>query len=236
MAEIGAASNSTLDSLSLSKRAGETGAKNDELGQDAFLQLLVTQLSNQDPLSPSENGDFIAQLAQFSSVEGITNLNTSVSDMAGSLKSSQALQASALVGRSVRLPTESTQLSPQGDIKGDVELPAATQQITIRVYDDSGQLVSNQNITGGTNSDKSSKIIPAGKTEFTWDGTRTDGSKAPAGRYRVEAEALINGTTSRMGTNLNANVDSVTIGQGENISINVAGVGAMPLGSVTEIY
>ncbi len=236
MADIGAVSNPVLDSLSLSKSASDAAVKNDELGQDAFLQLLVTQLSNQDPLSPEENGDFIAQLAQFSSVEGITNLNTSVSDMAGSLKSSQALQASALVGRSVRLPTESTQLSPQGDIKGDVDLPAATQQITVRVYDDSGQLVGNKTINGGTNADKSPKIIPAGNVDFAWDGVMLDGSQAPSGRYRVEAEALMNGTTARISTNLNANVDSVTLGQGDNISINVAGVGPMPLASVTEIY
>lgn len=236
MADIGAISNPVLDSLSLSNSANEAGAKNDELGQDAFLQLLVTQLSNQDPLSPEENGDFIAQLAQFSSVEGITNLNESVSDMAGSLKSSQALQASSLVGRSVRLPTENTQLSPQGDIKGDIDLPAATQQINIRVYDDAGQLVGNKTITGGANGDKSSKVISPGKVDFTWDGAMTDGSQAPPGRYRVEAEALMNGATSRVGTNLNANVDSVTLGQGDNISINVAGVGPMPLDSVTEIY
>ena len=78
------------------------------LGKDAFLQLLVTQLKNQNPLEPQDNGEFVAQLAQFSSLEGITTLNTTVgglaNNLAGSLSSSQALQASSLVGRSVIAP------------------------------------------------------------------------------------------------------------------------------------
>ena len=70
-----------------------------KLGKDAFLQLLVTQLKNQNPLDPQDNSAFVAQLAQFSSLEGITTLNTSVNNISGSFKSSQALQASSLVGR-----------------------------------------------------------------------------------------------------------------------------------------
>src|SRR5471032_795987 len=71
------------------------------LGKDAFLQLLVTQLKNQNPLDPQDNSAFVAQLAQFSSLEGITTLNTTVSSIASNASSSQALQASSLVGRSV---------------------------------------------------------------------------------------------------------------------------------------
>jgi flagellar basal-body rod modification protein FlgD len=70
---------------------------NQSLGKDAFLQLLVTQLKNQNPLDPQDNGAFVAQLAQFSSLEGITTLND-VRIVAGNLHSSQALQASSLVG------------------------------------------------------------------------------------------------------------------------------------------
>ncbi|WP_277395290.1 flagellar hook capping FlgD N-terminal domain-containing protein, partial [Pseudomonas viridiflava] len=74
------------------------------LGKDAFLQLLVTQLKNQNPLDPQDNSAFVAQLAQFSSLEGITTLNDTVSGIAGNYNSSQALQASSLVGRSVIAP------------------------------------------------------------------------------------------------------------------------------------
>lgn len=68
------------------------------LGKDAFLKLLVTQLKNQNPLDPQDNSEFVAQLAQFSSLEGITTLNDSVTAIAGNYKSSQALQASSWSG------------------------------------------------------------------------------------------------------------------------------------------
>lgn len=93
--------NTTTDGLGAATSAA-TGKK--ELGKDAFLQLLVTQLKNQNPLEPQDNGEFVAQLAQFSSLEGITTLNETVSGIAGNYNSSQALQASSLVGRSVIAP------------------------------------------------------------------------------------------------------------------------------------
>ena len=90
--------NTSSDGLASATNSA-TGKK--ALGKDAFLQLLVTQLKNQNPLEPQDNGDFVAQLAQFSSLEGITTLNDTVSGIAGNYNSSQALQASSLVGRSV---------------------------------------------------------------------------------------------------------------------------------------
>ena len=93
----------TKDTDSLAS-AASSATGNKALGKDAFLQLLVTQLKNQNPLEPQGNGEFVAQLAQFSSLEGITTLNDTVSGIAGSFGSSQALQASSLVGRSVIAP------------------------------------------------------------------------------------------------------------------------------------
>ncbi|MBP7824103.1 MAG: flagellar biosynthesis protein FlgD, partial [Pseudomonas sp.] len=72
-----------------------------ELGKNQFLELLVAQLNNQNPLEPQGNGEFIAQLAQFSQVEGIEKLNSSMGSLLSGYQSSQALQASSLVGRKV---------------------------------------------------------------------------------------------------------------------------------------
>ena len=88
---------SVLDQYSLKT---ETKSSKD-LGKNEFLELLVAQLNNQDPLSPQENGEFIAQLAQFSQVEGIEKLNSSMGSLLSGYQSSQALQASSLVGRKV---------------------------------------------------------------------------------------------------------------------------------------
>ena len=78
--------------------ASKAATGSQSLGKDAFLQLLVTQLKNQNPLSPQDNGAFVAQLAQFSSLEGINTLNDSVNNISSNFSSSQALQASSLVG------------------------------------------------------------------------------------------------------------------------------------------
>lgn len=230
MSEIDQIGSSALDAISSRNRSQEL-PKDNELGQDAFLQLLVTQLSNQDPLSPQENGEFIAQLAQFSSVEGIQNLNTSVEDMASSLRSNQALQASALVGRNVRLPTDSAELNDQGRIEGNIKLPQSTEQIEIRVYDPSGQLVGQEVLRNQT-----SGIIPAGDVPLKWSGTDLEGNPVSPGNYRFEAEALVNGEPQGLETEFNSNVDSVTLGQSGDVTLNVAGTGPISLSKVTEIF
>ncbi len=72
------------------------------MGKDAFLKLLVTQLENQDPLNPTENTEFVAQLAQFSSLEGIQNLNTSLGDMKGGIDALQQFGSASVIGRNAK--------------------------------------------------------------------------------------------------------------------------------------
>ena len=88
-----------IESLS-SDRLKQTVEKK-SLGQEEFLELMMTQLQNQDPLNPAESGEFLSQIAQFGTVNGITELQQSFSTLASSLQSNQALQASTMVGRSV---------------------------------------------------------------------------------------------------------------------------------------
>ncbi|MDR9426228.1 MAG: flagellar hook capping FlgD N-terminal domain-containing protein, partial [Marinobacter sp.] len=97
-----------------------------ELGKDAFMELMLAQMKNQDPLKPQENGDFVAQLAQFSSLEEMQNLSGTVDDVAGQFRSSQALQASAMVGKSVLAPSNVGILGSDGQLNGTVEVPATT--------------------------------------------------------------------------------------------------------------
>ncbi len=228
MTEIGRTTGtSPLDALALDNRVGgEDEVKKNELGQNAFLELMITQLSNQDPLSPQEGAEFVAQLAQFSSVEGIQKLNTTVDDLAGSLRSSQALQASALVGRSVRVPTDVANLVADQSVRGSVELPLTTSQLQIDVYDPAGQLISQRSLGPQV----------AGDVDFAWDGIKTDGSQAAPGNYQIRASAVIDGENTELVTHLNANIDSVTLGQGSDVTLNVAGIGAVALADVKELF
>lgn len=202
-------------------------AKGDELGKNEFLELLVAQLNNQDPLAPQENGEFIAQLAQFSTVEGIEKMNSTIDAMASSFQSSQALQASSLVGRTVVIPTDQAMIDPQAGFTGQLALPKVSGAVLVNVYDEAGSMVSTINLGAQE----------GGIREFAWDGTDASGNVLPAGKYRFEAQASVNGETVQLATLLPANVDSVSlgVGHGGEMVLNLAGLGSIGLSEVFSI-
>ncbi|HGM5552022.1 MULTISPECIES: flagellar hook assembly protein FlgD [Pseudomonas] len=197
------------------------------LGKDAFLQLLVTQLKNQNPLDPQDNSAFVAQLAQFSSLEGITTLNSTVSSLAGNYSSSQALQASSLVGRNVIVQTNTVQLDdPSKGMTGSVTVPSSIAGGTVSITDSSGTVV--RTIDLGSRA--------AGSASFTWDGKDKDGNLVKTGTYTVKANASINGTATDLATYLPATVNSVTISQtGGELMLNLSGKGTVALSKVQTI-
>lgn len=202
-------------------------AKGDELGKNEFLELLVAQLNNQDPLSPQENGEFIAQLAQFSTVEGIEKMNASIDAMASSFQSSQALQASSMVGRTVVFPSDQAMVDPQVGLDGQLVLPQASPAVLVNVYDEAGSMVATVNMGAQE----------TGIIDFAWDGQDASGNPLPPGKYRFEAQASIDGEPVQLATLLPANVDSVSlgVGKGGEMVLNLAGLGSIGLSDVFTI-
>ncbi|QJD57682.1 flagellar hook assembly protein FlgD [Pseudomonas sp. gcc21] len=202
-------------------------AKGDELGKNEFMNLLVAQMNNQDPLSPQDNGEFIAQLAQFSTVEGIENMNTSMDSLLSGYQSSQALQASSLVGRSVIVPTMNAMVDTQEGVEGQLALTQRSDNVSVNVYDEKGSLVSTVNMGAKE----------AGMLDFKWDGKNGSGETLPAGKYKFEAQASINGENKQLATLLPANVDSVSLGMGKGgeMVLNLAGLGSIGLSEVLTI-
>ncbi len=219
-----AVGNSVLDQYQLKSDSTATG---DELGKDQFLELLVAQMNNQDPLSPQENGEFIAQLAQFSTVEGIENMNTSMEALLSGYQSSQALQASSMVGRTVIVPSDQAMVDTANGLEGQFALPKNSGAVTVKVLDSSGSLVDTINMGS----------LEAGMHDFTWDGQDSSGNILPPGAYTFEATAAIDGTSKQLATLLPANVDSVSLGAGDNgeLLLNVAGLGSISLSNVYAI-
>ena len=219
------------ESLSALLNTGQSGTKSQassasKLGQDDFLELMITQLENQNPLEPMENGEFLAQMAQFSTVSGIQDLQLAFNDLSASLQSNQALQASSLVGRTVLVEGDTASLAPGGTLNGMVELPASTSAVTLNVLDQSGQLV------------RTLELGPqeAGSVHFSWDGITNGGQPAPASSYRVSAEAILDGETTAVSTRIGATVESVSIGaNGTGMVLNLAGIGPVELSQVQEI-
>lgn len=205
--------------------AAKAASGNQSLGKDAFLQLLVTQLKNQNPLSPQDNGAFVAQLAQFSSLEGINTLNDSVNAISANYSSSQALQASSLVGRSVITQTNKATVDTSKSMTGSVAVTAAVGNVSVKITDKDGNVV--RTIDMGAQS--------AGSASFIWDGKNDKGETAPAGTYTFAATTKNDkGDSVALATSLPATVTSVTLGQnGGEMMLNLAGgMGSVKLSQI----
>ncbi|OUS09805.1 hypothetical protein A9Q90_02265, partial [Gammaproteobacteria bacterium 54_18_T64] len=120
---------------------GSAVKKKEELGQEEFMRLLVAQLNNQDPTKPMENAEFLTQIAQFSMVDGVQAMETSLSDLGASMMSTRAIQASSLVGRDVISASNQALYVPGDEISGVVAMPVAASAVQIQVSDSAGQLV-----------------------------------------------------------------------------------------------
>ena len=217
----------TFESLGLTL-PDESAQPRNQLGQEDFLQLMLAQLRHQDPLQPLENGDFLGQMAQFSTVSGIQDLNETFSHFASSLQSNRALQASSLVGRAVMVPTSQARLEAGGSVSGAVELSEPASALTITVSDASGQTVRSFELGPQT----------GGVARFTWDGLNNSGQPAPAGDYFIRVDASVNGETVTLDSLVESKVESVSLGQGggDDILLNVAGIGPIALSDINEIF
>src|SRR5690606_21481954 len=131
----------------------------DQLGQSDFLKLIVEQLKNQDPFKPTDPSQFLSQLTQFSTVNGIQEMQGAVSELTDSVRSSRALDGATLVGRDVLAFGSDVALSDDGSVLGAVYIPEGATRVQISVRDAGGQLV------------RELPIDPeAGLRDFTWDG------------------------------------------------------------------
>lgn len=198
-----------------------------KLGQEQFLELLTTQLTHQDPLKPMENGDFLGQMAQFSTVSGIGELNDSFADFASSLSSDQALKAANLIGHTVSAPSSSGLLEAGGGIVGNFDLPDSSPNVSVKIINSTtGEVV--KNIKLGSQA--------SGNIPFAWDGTDEQGDLANSGVYSIQVEAKIDGKNTILATNVHSKVESVSLGNGKSgLQLNLKGLGAIDFKQVKQI-
>lgn len=223
--------NSSVQSVFETLNARESSAPDEqrpsgELGQDDFLELMLAQMKNQDPMSPMKGEEFLGQLAQFATVSGVQSMESAISELAQSLQSSRALQASGLVGRSVYVGADHGYLSGSGTVTGRVPLPGNGADLTVDVTDASGALV--QRIKP--------QASPDGYAQFQWSGTTHDGSTAPPGTYGVSVTATSGGQVTSIQPQMLARVESVSLGQsGQGMQLNLAGMQSKALEDVLEV-
>ncbi|WP_185231302.1 flagellar hook assembly protein FlgD [Teredinibacter franksiae] len=236
MNEVNSIANSSLFSEFSIDDKTKDDPKSNELGQSAFLELMITQLEHQDPLSPQENTEFIAQLAQFSSVESLDKLNNNFDSFTNNFMANQALQASTLVGRSVTVPTDRTRLETGDVVTASVDVPASSSDISVDIFSESGALI--DQISLG--------IQPPGELVMRWDGMNAEVNGelldwqssheegvAP-GVYQFKVTTNADGESVQLATALSANVNSVTVASNGGLVLNLAGVGAVELTDVKQ--
>ncbi len=223
----------TFESLGLQNK--KSASEKPRLNQEDFMRLMMAQMRHQDPMKPMENGEFISQMAQFSSVKGLKEIKDSFNTLANALQSSQALQASSIVGRNVLVPGDSAELTAQGELRGAVDVPADTESVTVKILDNAGQTL--HSIDLGAQSE--------GSAQFKWDGVirpadeSIPGNKpvmADPGRYKVIAEVLVDGEKQSATTLVIDKVDSVSLGKsGQGVTLNLNNHGSTSLAEVQEI-
>jgi flagellar basal-body rod modification protein FlgD len=217
-AALGLGLNSAQDVQEENKNAGN-------LAMEDFMALMTTQLQNQDPLKPMENGDFLGQIASFATVSGIDDLQNSFSDFSSSMKSDQALQGSALVGRSVLIPSSLGVMTAEEGLTGQTVIDPSVTDLSIQIYSEAGELV--RTIDMGAAS---------GHTTFTWDGFNDNGEALEPGTYQFLATGTVDGDATAFPTATIAKVESVLVGSGDQgLVMNLAGIGAVPFSEAQEI-
>ncbi|MEM7561640.1 MAG: flagellar hook assembly protein FlgD [Pseudomonadota bacterium] len=219
-------SNNIYTQLGLNTPTDQQTRNNDELGQAEFLELMTAQLQYQDPLKPMENGDFLGQMAQFGTVSGINDLNTTFSSMSASFQSNQALQASTLVGRRVMIPSQSAFLTNGQPMNAAVDLEQPASSVIFTVTNSAGQLVHRQELG----------IQQAGLVDFEWNGLDANGSSLPEGEYSIAAEVKRGNDVSSGNTFTVVDVESVTLGVGgQDLTLSVSGLGDINMSQVRKI-
>ncbi|HEY7772385.1 MAG TPA: flagellar hook assembly protein FlgD [Marinagarivorans sp.] len=226
---------SAIDDLAITNKTKDD-PKSGELGQKAFLKLMITQMENQDPLSPQENTEFIAQLAQFSSVEALDSMNNKFDNLSENFVANQALQASSLVGRSVAVPSEIAQLDPGNIVSASVDVPASTQDVSVKIYSEGGALLDQANLGAHAAGEMvvrwNGQQLEVNGNVMDWESSAEEGQ--PPGIYRIEFEASIDGEPTQLGAALSANVNSVTVGKDGMLTLNLAGIGPVKMSDVKQ--
>ena len=203
----------------------EKEAKSTSLTQEDFFSLLTQQLSYQDPFKPVENAEMVSQMTAFTTADGITQLNGQVESLSTKLSSSQALQASSLVGQKVLVEGSVGYSEGQG-FTAVTSSDSATPSMTVRIEDAKGQVVRTYKLGAQE----------AGNVYVEWDGLDDAGQPVAAGAYKINAYAAVDGKNTQLPTAVYAQVNSVTLGSGGgSMALNLQGLGAVSLADVIEV-
>lgn len=199
--------------------SGIAGNDNSAAGlKNEFLTLMVAQIQNQDPLNPLDGAEYVAQLAQFSTVEGIENMGKLQSQNNVLMDTLQVLQSTSLAGKQVSIPVDRITLDASEELSGSVELSSAYSEVEVRAVDAAGNVVESVNLGARD----------AGEASFTLP-------ELDAGQYTLEVIARSGENLTTYQPKLQRIVEKVSVpNDGSDIRLQVSGVGSVSLFSISE--
>lgn len=189
---------------------------------DSFLQLLTTQLKNQNPLEPMDTNEFTNQLVQFSSVEQTIKTNQNLEDLIKVTASNSTASVVSFIGKTVTAAGSSSNLK-DGSAKWDYDLSADAEKTLVTIRDSRGNIVHSKEVS-----------LSAGKGTYEWDGNNLSGVASPDGVYSITIDARkADGSTVKADTTLTGVVDGVDLSKADPV-LNVGGV-LVNLSSIKEV-
>jgi len=214
--------NAILDKLGVNKPEEATTKRRDQLGQADFLKLMTTQLQNQDPFAPMDNADFIAQMAQFSTVTGITDMGETLKGMSDQLQEFRIATASNLLGHSVLVPGNLARPDENGEIHGVVDLPSSASTSNIRFTNEQGEIL--HQVDMGAQ--------PRGLVGFSWLDIPSEILEADEA-IRVEAYADTGNGLEAVSPSVFADVLAATTGNGrDGVQLDIRDYGTISAAEV----
>ena len=219
MSSIDTAQSALFEKLGINQNSDIKKGASDSLGQNDFLKLMTTQLQNQDPFAPMDNGDFIAQMAQFSTVTGISEVNASLEKLVNKSDQGRIATAANLLGHSVLVPGNISRPDENGELHGVLDLPQASSMAKIVISDaDSGEELNVMDLGAQA----------AGLVGFSWKDI-PEVIQNSNRRIKIDATIDFGEGQKQLNPSVFARVLSASVGSGnsENVLIDVEDFGEM---------
>lgn len=198
----------------------------EEMGKQDFLTLFTAQLKNQNPLDPVKNEAFVAQLAQFSQLEALTNMQGALNSFVSSMQGERLLNSSSLIGKKVAVSDAPVALDESGTVEANVKLPLGAGSVLLQVIDSQGLVV--QELGAGAQT--------PGSLSLAWDGLDRDGERAAPGLYRLQATGSVNGQHTRLEIETLSTVRAIRSSASDgSVSVEVDGGKQVPLSSIARV-
>jgi flagellar basal-body rod modification protein FlgD len=221
-------SQALLDAVNPKKKEVAEGSV--EADTNKFMTLLVTQLKNQDPMSPMDNAELTSQLAQLSTVTGVNKLNATMETLKSSYSMSESLQAANMIGHGVLTAGNTINLVESKAVLG-LDLATPADNVTVSVLNASGKVVHTINMGAQQ----------AGTVPLVWDGATDgiDGATGPLakdGKYSFQVQATRGGETLKDAKPLSyGTVASVSTSAKDGTKLNIPNVGMVSMADIKQI-